>query len=93
MKDGFAAKLVQELTMVMINPSKRFSDLGRDSLLIFFSGIVIFTAARNREFISSETCLALFAQEMLRNGPSFFPTTYGTPYPDYPAKLSIFRGT
>jgi 4-amino-4-deoxy-L-arabinose transferase-like glycosyltransferase len=71
--------------MVMINPSKRFSDLGRDSLLIFFSGIVIFTAARNRGFISSETRFALFAQEMLRNGPSFFPTTYGTPYPDYPA--------
>jgi 4-amino-4-deoxy-L-arabinose transferase-like glycosyltransferase len=75
--------------MVMINPSKRFSDLGRDSLLIFFSGIVIFTAAHNREFISSETRFALFAQEMLQNGPSFFPTTYGTPYPDYTA-MSTF---
>jgi 4-amino-4-deoxy-L-arabinose transferase-like glycosyltransferase len=26
----------------------------------------------------------MFAQEMLRNGPSFFPTTYDQPYPDYP---------
>ena len=85
MKDGFAAKSVQELTMVMINPSKRFSNPGRDSLLIFFSGIVVFTAGLNREFISSETRFALFAQEMLRNGPSFFPTIYGASYPDYPA--------
>ncbi len=25
------------------------------------------------------------AQEMLRHGPGFFPTTYGEPYPDYSA--------
>lgn len=27
---------------------------------------------------------------MLRNGPSFFPTTYGQPYPDYPATSTFF---
>ena len=32
-----------------------------------------------------ETRFAVFAQEMIQRGPSFFPTTYGLPYPDYPA--------
>lgn len=32
----------------------------------------------------------LFAQEMLRHGPSFFPTTYGEPYPDYSATSTFF---
>jgi len=68
-----------------IDPSKRLSDLRRDSLLIFFLGLGIFTAALDGEFISLQARFALFAQEMLRNGPSFFPTTYGIPYPDYPA--------
>ena len=36
-------------------------------------------------FLNFETRFAVFAQEMLRNGPSLFPTTYGQPYPDYPA--------
>ena len=64
---------------------ERPSDLRRDSLLIFFLGIGIFTIALDGEFISSQARFALLAQEMLRNGPSFFPTTYGSPYPDYPA--------
>ena len=28
---------------------------------------------------------AVFLEEMFRHGPAFFPTTYGQPYPDYPA--------
>jgi len=68
-----------------IDSSKRLSDLRRDSLLIFFFGLGIFTAALDGEFISSQARFALFAQEMLRNGPSLFPTRYGIPYPDYPA--------
>lgn len=28
---------------------------------------------------------AMFLNEMFRHGPAFFPTTYGQPYPDYPA--------
>ena len=35
-------------------------------------------------FIDFESRFALFAQEMLRHGPTLFPTTYGQPYPDYP---------
>jgi 4-amino-4-deoxy-L-arabinose transferase-like glycosyltransferase len=35
--------------------------------------------------IGFDSRFVLFAQEMLRHGPSFFPTTYGEPYPDYSA--------
>lgn len=71
--------------MEAIDLPERLSDLRRDSLLIFFLGIGIFTIALDGEFIFAQARFALFAQEMLRNGPSFFPTTYNTPYPDYPA--------
>ena len=57
----------------------------RDSLAIFLLGVAVFTVALTPEFINLDARFALFAQEMLRNGPSFFPTTYGVPYPDYPA--------
>jgi 4-amino-4-deoxy-L-arabinose transferase-like glycosyltransferase len=57
----------------------------RDSLLIFLVGFVIFTFALPPEFIGIQARFALFAQEMLRYGPTFFPTTYQIPYPDYPA--------
>ncbi len=57
----------------------------RDSLLIFFLGVTAFTVALAPEFINFDARFALFAREMLRDGPSFFPTTYHTPYPDYPA--------
>jgi len=72
-----------------IDSAKRLSDLRRDSLLIFFLGLGIFTAALDGEFISLQARFALFAQEMLRNGLSFFPTTYGIPYPDYPASSTF----
>lgn len=32
----------------------------------------------------------LFAQEMLRHGPTFYPTTYGEPYADYSATSTFF---
>ncbi len=57
----------------------------RDSLLIFLAGTALFTCGLAPEFINLSARFALFAQEMLRNGPSFFPTTYRVPYPDYPA--------
>ena len=58
--------------------------LNRDSLLIFLIGIVVFTVGLSPEIIGFDCRFAMFAQEMLRNGPTFFPTTYGQPYPDYP---------
>jgi len=57
----------------------------RDSLVIFLFGFVIFTFALTPEFIRLQARFALFAQEMFRNGPTFFPTTYQIPYPDYPS--------
>jgi 4-amino-4-deoxy-L-arabinose transferase-like glycosyltransferase len=59
--------------------------LRRDSLLIFVAGVALFTVWLPPEFIGLDGRFALFAQEMLRNGPTFFPTSYGQPYPDYPA--------
>ncbi|MEN6427883.1 MAG: glycosyltransferase family 39 protein [Phycisphaerales bacterium] len=61
----------------------------RNSLLILLFGVIVFTLALAPEFISFDARFALFAQEMLRKGPSFFPTTYGTPYPDYQAVSTL----
>jgi 4-amino-4-deoxy-L-arabinose transferase-like glycosyltransferase len=58
--------------------------LNRDSLLIFLIGVVIFTIGLSPEITGFDCRFAMFAQEMLRNGPTFFPTTYDHPYPDYP---------
>ena len=58
--------------------------VNRDSLLIFLMAVVVFTIGLSPEFIGFDCRFGMFAQEMLRNGPTFFPTTYGRPYPDYP---------
>jgi 4-amino-4-deoxy-L-arabinose transferase-like glycosyltransferase len=71
--------------LTITNVSKESTQLNRDSLAIFFLGSIIFTVALKPEFISIQARFALFAQEMLRYGPTFFPTTYKIPYPDYPA--------
>ena len=55
------------------------------SFAIFIFGIIIFTIGLNPEFMGLQSRFALFAQEMLRYGPTWFPTIYRTPYPDYPA--------
>lgn len=65
------------------------TELNKDSVLIFLVGLAIFTFHLTPEFIGFQTRFALFAQEMFRYGPSFFPTTYGTPYPDYPATATF----
>jgi len=62
----------------------RSQSLKRDCAIIFLLGVVICICNPAPEFIGFNARFALFAQEMLRNGPTFFPTTYGTPYPDYP---------
>lgn len=56
----------------------------RDSLLIFTGALLLFMVGLNPEFIGFQARFGLFAQEMFRFGPSFFPTTYQSPYPDYP---------
>jgi 4-amino-4-deoxy-L-arabinose transferase-like glycosyltransferase len=57
----------------------------RDSLLIFIAGLALFTIGLPAEFTGFQCRFGLFIKEMLWNGPSFFPTVYGQPYPDYPA--------
>jgi len=68
-----------------VRAARWFQSTTCDSLLIFWLAVATFTASLVPEFIGFQTRFAFFAQEMLRHGPSFFPTTYGTPYPDYPA--------
>ncbi len=64
--------------------------LNRDAWLIFAAGLLLFSSALfNREFMHLESRFALFAQEMMRNGLSLFPTLYQRPYPDYPATQTI----
>jgi 4-amino-4-deoxy-L-arabinose transferase-like glycosyltransferase len=47
---------------------------------------VLFIAASwHLTIIGFDSRFVMFAQEMLRHGPGFFPTTYGEPYPDYSA--------
>ncbi len=56
-----------------------------ESMFIFGVAVFLLTIGLPPEFHSAEARFFLFAQEMLRNGPTFFPTTYGAPYPDYTA--------
>jgi 4-amino-4-deoxy-L-arabinose transferase-like glycosyltransferase len=61
-----------------------------DSIVIFICGLIFFTIGLNRqEIIGFESRFYLFALEMWRHGPSWFPTTYGAPYPDYPATSMV----
>jgi 4-amino-4-deoxy-L-arabinose transferase-like glycosyltransferase len=60
-----------------------------DALTIFALSLVAFTFALGPEFIAFQTRFAVFAQNMLRDGPSFFPTLYGQAYPDYPALPTV----
>lgn len=49
------------------------------ALLLFMLGV------QGDAFVGFDSRFVLFAREMLRHGPGWFPTTYGAPYPDYPA--------
>lgn len=60
---------------------------------IFFGGLFIFTIGSTLltlGFGIEEARFVVFAQEMLRNGLSPFPTLLGQPYPDYPATYTVF---
>jgi 4-amino-4-deoxy-L-arabinose transferase-like glycosyltransferase len=58
--------------------------LGLLALLLFCAGMY------QQAAIGFDSRFVLFAQEMLRNGPSFFPTTYGQPYADYSGLSTVF---
>lgn len=58
--------------------------LGILALLLFIAG------NWQQTTIGFDSRFVMFAQEMLRHGPSIFPTTYGEPYADYSATSTLF---
>ena len=58
----------------------------RQSLIAGALALLLFVLGEHTQTtIGFDSRFVLFAQEMLRHGPSVFPTTYGQPYPDYSA--------
>ncbi|WP_256577415.1 glycosyltransferase family 39 protein [Pseudomonas sp. R37(2017)] len=63
----------------------------RQSLALGLLALLLFCAGMYQQaVIGFDSRFVLFAQEMLRNGPSFFPTTYGQPYADYSGLSTLF---
>lgn len=63
----------------------------RQSLIAGLLAFVLFIAGvYGQAPIGFDSRFVLFAQEMLRHGPSVFPTTYGEPYADYSALSTLF---
>ncbi|CRM11394.1 MULTISPECIES: ArnT family glycosyltransferase [Pseudomonas] len=69
----------------LLNPTIRRQSLGVGllALLLFIAG------SWHQAIIGFDSRFVVFAQEMLRHGPSFFPTTYGQPYADYLATSTL----
>ncbi|MBW3505505.1 glycosyltransferase family 39 protein [Pseudomonas sp. NKUCC02_KPG] len=65
--------------------------LRRQSLILGALALVLFILGNHQEAaIGFDSRFVMFANEMLRNGPGFFPTTYGQPYADYSATSTVF---
>jgi acylphosphatase/4-amino-4-deoxy-L-arabinose transferase-like glycosyltransferase len=59
-------------------------------IIIFICSLILFTCGLNsQEIIGFDSRFYLFAQEMWLYGLSWFPTTYHSPYPDYPATSTV----
>jgi 4-amino-4-deoxy-L-arabinose transferase-like glycosyltransferase len=57
---------------------------------LFCTGLLLFTfGLAQQEIIGFESRFYLFALEMWRHGVSWFPTTYGDYYPDYPVTATL----
>ncbi|WP_103393550.1 ArnT family glycosyltransferase [Pseudomonas laurylsulfativorans] len=66
-------------------------EIRRQSLALGLLALLLFCAGMYQQAaIGFDSRFVLFAQEMLRNGPSFFPTTYGQPYADYSGLPTLF---
>ncbi|WP_460136037.1 ArnT family glycosyltransferase [Pseudomonas sp. S1_E04] len=62
----------------------------RQSLGLGLLGLLLFIAGNwHQAIIGFDSRFVVFAKEMLRHGPSFFPTTYGQPYADYLATSTL----
>jgi len=78
---------MKTLSLTLDPPSSTASRarLGAESLLVFAVAILLFTLGIwDQAPQGFDYRWAVFLNEMFRHGPSFFPTTYGQPYPDYP---------
>ncbi|SDU66488.1 glycosyltransferase [Pseudomonas mandelii] len=63
----------------------------RQSLWLGLMALGLFSAGVYQQAaIGFDSRFVLFAQEMLRHGPTVFPTTYGQPYADYSALSTLF---
>lgn len=63
----------------------------RQSLWLGLLALGLFSAGVYQQAaIGFDSRFVLFAEEMLRHGPSVFPTTYGQPYADYSALSTLF---
>ncbi|WP_397449456.1 ArnT family glycosyltransferase [Pseudomonas sp. NA-150] len=65
--------------------------LRQQSWLLGLVALVLFVIGNyQQQALGFDSRFVLFAEEMLRHGPGFFPTTYGEPYPDYSATTTFF---
>lgn len=66
-------------------------DIRRQSLIAGLLAFLLFMAGvYGQAPIGFDSRFVLFAQEMLRHGPTVFPSTYGQPYADYSALSTLF---
>lgn len=71
-------------------PSLLTATIRRQSLGLGVLALLLFIAGSwHQAIIGFDSRFVLFAQEMLRHGPGFFPTTYGQPYADYLATSTL----
>ncbi|WP_330211756.1 ArnT family glycosyltransferase [Pseudomonas sp. AM4(2022)] len=71
-------------------PSAQRATIRHQSLGLGLLALVLFIIGNwHQAIIGFDSRFVLFAQEMLRHGPSFFPTTYGQPYADYLATSTL----
>ena len=71
-------------------PTLQSAAIRHQSLGLGLLALVLFVAGNwHQAIIGFESRFVVFAQEMLRHGPGFFPTTYGQPYADYLATSTL----
>lgn len=76
--------------MNKVQPPLLTPTIRRQSLGLGLLALLLFTAGSwHQAIIGFDSRFVLFAQEMLRHGPGFFPTTYGQPYADYLATSTV----
>lgn len=71
-------------------PALLTTTIRRQSLGLGLLALLLFIAGNwHQAIIGFDSRFVVFAQEMLRHGPGFFPTTYGQPYADYLATSTL----